>query len=198
MAVNPVDGALRVVAVALDAEVVLAVVGEVAVLVGTEAVEAGTLGGSARVRKGQSDRGDLAVDDVQGLEAGGGLVLGGEADAGGLVGATDYVLLVTDHTGTGGMCGNIRMRISCEAGSAPMRSFSGVLLVFWNSTIDDHGRLTAIRQNGLAAISDEGEGLGESGSKSREESGSSSDGELHCDGCELKLSDDKGVDVIEN
>lgn len=100
VAINPVDGTLRVVAVALDAEVVLALVGEVAVLVDAEAVEAGTLGGSARVRKGQTDGGDLAVDDVQGLEASGGLVRGGEADAGGFVGATDYVLLVTGHTGT--------------------------------------------------------------------------------------------------
>lgn len=72
------------------------------------------------------------------------------------------------------------------------------MLVFSNSTIDDHGRLTAIGQDGVAAISDEGEGLGESGGESREESGSSSDGELHCDGCGLKMSEDKGVDVIEN
>lgn len=100
MAVNPVDGTLRVVAVALDAEVVFALVGEVAILVGAEAVEAGTLGGSARVRKGQTDGGDLAVNNVQGLEASGGLVLRGEADAGGGVGAADCVLLVMDHVGT--------------------------------------------------------------------------------------------------
>lgn len=78
-----------------------------------------------------------------------------------------------------------------------MRSFSGVLLDFWNSTIDDHGRLTAIGQDGVAAISNEGEGLGESSGESREESGRSSDGELHCDSCGLKMSEDKGADAIE-
>jgi len=63
--------------------------------------------------------------------------------------------------------------------------------------IDDHGRHTAIGQNGLAAISDEGKGLGESGSKSREETGSSSDGELHYDSCGLRMSKDKGIYAIE-
>jgi len=100
VAINPVDNTLWVVAVALNSEVVLAVVGEVAVLVDAKAVKAGTLGGSARVRKGQTDGGDLAVNNVQGLEASGGLVLRGEADAGGGVGAADCVLLVMDHVGT--------------------------------------------------------------------------------------------------
>lgn len=100
--INPVDDTLRVVAVALNTEVALAVVGEVAVLVDAEAVGAGTLGGSARVRKGQTDRSNLAVDNVQGLEASGGLVLGGEADAGGGVGAADWVLLVN------GSCRDVR------------------------------------------------------------------------------------------
>lgn len=72
VAVNPVDHPLRVVAVALDAKVVLAIVGEVVLRVGAKAGGAGTLGHSARVRTGQTDGRDRAVDNIQALEAGGG------------------------------------------------------------------------------------------------------------------------------
>lgn len=72
MAVNPVDHPLRVVAVALNAKVVLAVVGEVVLCVGAKPGGAGTLGHSARVRTGQTDGCDRAVDNIQALEASGG------------------------------------------------------------------------------------------------------------------------------
>lgn len=79
MGSNPVDGLLGVVAVSLDAKVVLAVVGEVALGVGAEARRAGSLGHICRVRHGQGHGADGVLDNVKTLEAGGGRVLRGEA-----------------------------------------------------------------------------------------------------------------------
>lgn len=70
--VHPVDHPHRVVAIALNAKVVLAVVGEVVLAVDTKAGGTGTLGQSGRVRTGQTDGRDRAVDNIQALEAGGG------------------------------------------------------------------------------------------------------------------------------
>lgn len=89
VAVNPVDNALRVVAIALNAKVLLAVMGEVTVLVDTEAGGAGALGQSGRVREGQTGGGNLAVDNVEVLPTSGSLVLGCEGGPGGGVAATD-------------------------------------------------------------------------------------------------------------
>lgn len=79
MSPNPVNGLLRVVAVALDAKVVLAVVREVALGVGTEARRAGSLGHIRRVRQGQGHGADGVLDNVETLEACGGRVRRGEA-----------------------------------------------------------------------------------------------------------------------
>lgn len=96
MAVHPVDHPLGVVTVILDTKVVLAAVGEVAVLVSAKAGSVGALGHRGRVGDGQTDGRDLVVDDVQGLKAGrSGGVLGGEADTGGDIAAVDCGLLVS-------------------------------------------------------------------------------------------------------
>ena len=95
MAADPVDRLLRVGTVALHAEVVLAVVGEVALRVGAEARRAGTFGQRSRVRHSQRDGADGVLNDIQVLEAGGGRLLGREAEARGDIGASAVDCLVS-------------------------------------------------------------------------------------------------------
>lgn len=85
---NPVDNLARVVTVALNAEVGLAVVGEVALGVGAEAGGAGAFGQLGRVRPGEADGGDRVLNNVETLEAGRGLVLRGEAQPRAFIGTS--------------------------------------------------------------------------------------------------------------
>lgn len=71
MSLVPEDLLGRVVILAIDGEVGVAVVGEVTLLVDAEAGGAGALGGSTGVRAGQTNGADLVGDDVEALEASG-------------------------------------------------------------------------------------------------------------------------------
>lgn len=78
-----------VLAVAINSEPGVAVVGEVTVLIDAEASGAGTVGDGTGVRTGQTDGGDFVLDDVQALESSGGLGLGGERNGAVVTAGTD-------------------------------------------------------------------------------------------------------------
>lgn len=64
----PVDSLDLGIAIALDGEVILARMGEVAVVVAAKVQSAGALGGVTGVRDGELDREHGLLDDVQVLE----------------------------------------------------------------------------------------------------------------------------------
>lgn len=76
----PVDLLDRVVTVSVNGEPRLAAVGEKALVVDTESGEVAAFGNGTGVRDGQTDGGDLVLNDVQVLESSGDTVLGGVGD----------------------------------------------------------------------------------------------------------------------
>lgn len=78
MSTVPVDGLDLGIAIALDGEVVLARMGEVAVVVAAKVDGAGALGGVAGVRDGELRGENGLLDDVEVLEGRGDGVLAGE------------------------------------------------------------------------------------------------------------------------
>lgn len=89
MSTVPVDGLDLGIAIALDGEVVLAGVGEVALIVAAKVDGAGALGGVAGVRDGELYGKDSLLDDVEVLEGRGDGVLAGERDGAGVRGGAD-------------------------------------------------------------------------------------------------------------
>lgn len=85
----PVDGLDLGIAIALDGEVVLASVGEVALVVAAKVDHAGAVGGVAGVRDGELDRENSLLDDVEVLEGRGDGVPAGERDGAGVGGGAD-------------------------------------------------------------------------------------------------------------
>lgn len=90
----PVDLLLGITAIAIDGEIILSCMSEVALLVHAEVGDAAAFGDGARVRDGHADRKNGVLDNVQVLEGGRDTVLRGESDMAGRTGTQDRDLLV--------------------------------------------------------------------------------------------------------
>lgn len=110
--------------VALDSKRLLAVEGEVAIVVDSPAVDVGTLGGGTGVRHGQSDGLVGVSDGVQVLPAGGSLVVGSVGHLGAPRAAADYTRLVPLWTGNV-RGGHLRTRIFLSSVLPPMKALPG-------------------------------------------------------------------------
>jgi len=110
--------------VALDSEGLLAVEGEVALVIDTPAVDFGALGGSTGMRHGQSDGLVGVGDGVQVLPAGGSLVVGSVGHLGAPRAAADYTGSVPLRTGIVWE-GHLRMRIFLPSVLPPMKALPG-------------------------------------------------------------------------
>lgn len=108
MSTVPVDSLDLGIAIALDGEVVLTRMGEVALVVAAKVDSAGALGGVAGVRDGELDRENSLLDDVEVLEGRGDGVLAGERDGAGVGGGADCFLL--DGLTGGMLVGTYRWR----------------------------------------------------------------------------------------
>lgn len=90
----PVDLLLGVIAIAIDSEVILSSMGEVALLVHAEVGDAAVFRDGGRVGDGHADGENGILDNIQVLESGRNAVLRGESDVAGGTGAQDCNLLV--------------------------------------------------------------------------------------------------------
>lgn len=94
MGAVPVDFLLRVFAVAVNGEVGLVVMSEVALVVGAKSGDGSVLGDRAGVRNGHADGKNRVLDNVEVLEGRGDAILGSEGEMSVGTGVEDQNLLV--------------------------------------------------------------------------------------------------------
>lgn len=184
VAAIPVDLLDGVVAVAVDGEPRLAVVGQVAVIVDAEAIHVAAVGHGGRVGDGHAHGQDSVLDDIQVLERSGNGVLGEEGD-GAIRARADCTASISL-----GACmmqrtrltdGNLLVSVVAAAVAVEEVGCRGLA-----ARIDGHERrLTAVGHDGVSAVSNQSEGLrerrGSGGGSSAHgaQEGSNSSGELH-------------------